>query len=171
MWREPAQPGVRLGSRPSDATVAMAPMCYAGSTSMSGHTHQSHAAPARSVADGPSSNPNRRVRSWFSSPERRKFETCAGSAPRNLLKFCTSHNLTKMAVVQLRQRKRPPRASKRPETGSPAGASGSEASAQSPAFPGVSGVVRALKKNVSTRRLGGPRGTVVEHSLCYISMT
>jgi hypothetical protein len=39
--------------------------------------------------------------------KRKKFETRAGSAPRSMLNFLTSRNLTKMAVVKLRQRKRP----------------------------------------------------------------
>jgi hypothetical protein len=66
-------------------------------------------------------NPNRRVRSRFTPPERRKSETHAGSAPRNALNFLHSHNLTKMAVVQLRQRKWPERGEKWPEMGLSAG--------------------------------------------------
>jgi hypothetical protein len=107
---------------------------------MSGHAYQAHRGPARLIAGGPckatrtssssrrargpqwqrrirypSPDPNRRVRSRFTPPERRKFETRAGFALPNILNFLTSHNLTKMAVVQLRRRKWPERGRKRPK--------------------------------------------------------
>ena len=116
---------VRSGSSTAIAAAVPAPTPYAGSTSISGHIHRARPASARSIADVPSSNPNRRVRSRFTSPERSKFETRAGSAPRNVLNLLTSHNLTKMAVVQLRQRKWPERGPKRPETGLRAAPGGS----------------------------------------------
>ena len=62
-------------------------------------------------------NPNRRVRSEFTSAEREKFETRADLAPRNMLNFLNSYNLTKTAVVKLCRRKRPQRGPKWPETG------------------------------------------------------
>jgi hypothetical protein len=62
-----------------------------------------------------------RVRSRFTPLERRKFETCGASAPRNGLNLLTSHNLTKMAVVQLRRRKWPERGRKQPKVAAHAG--------------------------------------------------
>jgi hypothetical protein len=111
-------------------------------------------------------DPNRRVRSRFTPPKRKKFETRAGSAPRNVLNFLTSHNLTKMAVVQLCQRNWPERGPNWPETGRSTRTGGSEISPRMPKFCAVPAVGRASKKNVQTGRVGGARGTVVEHSQC-----
>jgi hypothetical protein len=91
-------------------------------------------------------DPNRRVRSGSTPPKRKKFETRAGSAPRNVLNCLTSHNLTKMAVVQLRQRNWPERGAKRPETGARATASGSEISPRMPKFCAVPAIGRASKR-------------------------
>jgi Transmembrane secretion effector len=48
---------------------------------------------------------NRSVRSEAAAPERPNFETRTGSAYRKVLNSLDSDNLTKTAVVQLRQRK------------------------------------------------------------------
>lgn len=140
------------------------PTAYAGSTSMSGHNHLARAASARSVADGPSSNPNRRVRSRFTPPEQKKFQTCVVSAPRNALNFFTSHNLTKTVVVKLRQRSWPERGANRPETGLSAGPHGSDMWLGRPAFCGVQACAERWEENVPTGRFGGGRGTVVKPS-------
>jgi hypothetical protein len=81
-------------------------------------------------------------------PERKKFETRADSAIRNILNFSTSHNLTKIAVVQLRERKWPERGAKRPETVPQAGAGGSVVWAQSPTFCAVQAEAAAPIENV-----------------------
>ena len=106
-----------------------------------------------------SPNLNRRVRSRLTPPERKEFVPRAGAIPCNMLNLLTSHNLTKMAVVKLRRRKRPLRAGQRPETGQSEGAGGSEARPRTPAFCGLPTARQPLKKNVPTGRLGGAEGT------------
>jgi hypothetical protein len=95
----------------------------------------------------------------------------AGPAPRNVLNFLTLHNLTKMAVVQLRRSKRPERGRKRPEVAAHTGRRGSDNSAGMAAFRGLQGPMHTLKKNVPTGRLGGGREAVVKPSLRGISKT
>jgi hypothetical protein len=60
---------------------------------------------------------NQTVRSLFTPAGRKKFETRVDAAACNLLNPLISSNLTKMAVVQLRERKSPQRGPKQPETG------------------------------------------------------
>jgi hypothetical protein len=151
---------VRIGSR-----ACLAPMTCTGSASMSGSACQARSRPADLLAGAPvPPDPNRRVRSTFTPPKRRKFETHAGSALPNVLNFLISHNLTKMAVVQLRRRKWRERGPKQPETAVRVTASGSEVSPRKPKFCAVPAIGRASKKNVPTGRLGGGTGTRVEPS-------
>jgi hypothetical protein len=114
---------------------------------------------------------NRRVRSRFTPPERRKFEPRAGSALPNMLNFLTPHNLTKMAVVQLRRRKLAKRGQKRPEVTPQAGRRGSDNFSEVAAVRGLQGAIQTLKQNVPTGETGGGRGgAVVKPSLVAFQM-
>jgi hypothetical protein len=63
----------------------------------------------------------------------------AGFTLPNILNFLTSHNLTKMAVVQLRRRKWPERGRKRPKVAAHTGRRGSDNSPGMAAFRGFTG--------------------------------
>jgi hypothetical protein len=107
---------------------------------------------------------NRSVRSEAAAPERPNFETRTGSAYRTLLNSLDSDNLTKTAVVQLRQRKASRRDEKWPKMGPQACPRGSEEWPQKPAFCAIPAGDKRRKKNVPTGETGGGRGTVVEPS-------
>ena len=51
------------------------------------------------------------------------------------------------------------------------GGGGSDNMAETPAFCGIPAGAELGEKNVPTGENGGGTGTVVEHSLCYVSKT
>ena len=113
---------------------------------------------------------NRSVRPEAAAPERRNLETRAGAAYRKVLISLDSDNLTKTAVVQLRQRKASRRDEKWPKMGLQAGPRGSEEWPQRPAFCAVPAGAESMEKNVPNGETGGGRGTVVKPSPREISM-
>jgi hypothetical protein len=104
---------------------------------------------------------NRSVRSEAAAPERPNFETRTGSAYRKVLNSLDSDNLTKTAVVQLRQRKASRRDEKWPKMGPQACPRGSEEWPQKPAFCAIPAGDKRRKKNVPT---GGGKLTRRKHS-------
>ena len=114
--------------------------------------------------------PNRTVRSLFTSPERSFFKPDPLLAPSNPLNYRAFDIRTKMAVVRLLRRKWAERDEKRPEVGPRAGPHGSDNLPGMAAVCGIPTADQERKKNVPTGRLGGGRGAVIEHSLCYISI-
>jgi hypothetical protein len=112
---------------------------------------------------------NRSVRSEAAAPERPNFETRAGVAYRKLLNSLDSHNLTKTAVVQLRQRKGAGRDEKWPKMGPQACPRGSEEWPQKPAFCAIPAGDKRRKENVPTGETGGGTASGIETLSCCFS--
>jgi hypothetical protein len=98
---------------------------------------------------------NRSVRREAAAPERPNFETRAGIACLKLLTSLDLDNLTKTAVVQLRQRKGAGGDEKWPKMGLQAGPRGSEEWPQRRAFCAIPAGDKRRKKNVPTGETGG----------------
>jgi hypothetical protein len=113
---------------------------------------------------------NRSVRSEAAAPERPNFETRTGSAYRKVLNSPDSDNLTKTAVVQLRQRKASCRDEKWPKMGPQACPRGSEESPQKPALCAIPAGDKRRKKNVPNGKIGGGKRTGRKHSFRWASL-
>jgi hypothetical protein len=98
------------------------------------------------------------VQFLFPPPERTKFETSTGLPRPKLLDFLDFNIRTKMAVVRLRQRKRPERDRKRPEMGPQGGIRGSDNLPGMAVFCGVPTADQERKKIVPNGWTGGGKG-------------
>jgi hypothetical protein len=104
-----------------------------------------------------------RVRFKFTPPERSKFEMRAGLAAPNVLYFLILRNLTRMAVVRLRRRKRPLRARNGPKRAYQPIPVVRKPAPKGPRSRGF-GRGPCAEKNVPTGCLGGGKLTRREHS-------